>query len=620
VTDPTLLFLSTDIAALLLLGLFGALIPAGIAGFVTMGLGGLGALLCLPSLLAGAAAAALELPIGPPGLSFHLCLDPIAAFFLLTIFVCGTAVAAFAAVPSTGRTATAADPETSAIPLCLAGLGITLLAADAVTFAIGLTLAATGLARLGPSRCLPQLLAAFLFLLAVCLLTPSGFAPRFDAIRAAPLDASRATASTVLAIAGALCLFWRSAARGHWAHDALTAGAVIPIAVYGLLRLVVELPGAAVQAWWGFILLLIGGIVAVVSGWQAARHPDLDGATACVVQRQAGLAIIGLGLTVIAGTADLPEAASFGLAATLLLMLVSGIAGTLASLSAHALCQGADTWRLARLGGLIQSMPIAAAAFGASVLALSALPPSAGFAALWLLFHAILSAPRTGGLISQVALALLAAALALSAALATAAGVRLIGIAVLSRPRSVRGSAALDVTTNRRPILLALSGLAILIGTLPGLVLSCLADPAVRMLTGTGLGARMGWATMSATTASPGYSALPVLALLALAIGAVVMITRRVGPGARIAGAWNQGLPPSPNLPFGDPLTQSVGSGFLPGLSTIRWPAGTFHLEPLRDALRARLSSATIGLWAILLLFGALLLVLAVFDVDGTHG
>ncbi len=348
--------------------------------------------------------------------------------------------------------------------------------------------------------------------------------------------------------------------------DALTAGAMIPSTIYLLIQLVVDLAGSAVPAWWGFVLLLAGGTASVAYGWQAAQNPDLDGSVACLVRRQAGLAIIGLGLLLIARSADLPDAASFGLAATLLLTISSSVAGTLASLSAYILGHGADTYRLARLGGLLRSMPIASVSLAASLLALSALPPAAGFAALWLLFQSILAAPRTGGLISQIPLALIAGVLALSAALATAAAVRLLGIAVLSRPRSVRGSAAQDVGSSLRPILLILSGLSILLGALPGLALKALADPVVRVLTGTGFGGRAGWATLSVSAASPGYSAMPVLALLVLAIGSVTLILRRFRRETRFSSAWSDGIAPVANLPFGDPVTQSAGAGFLPTL------------------------------------------------------
>ncbi|WP_428483564.1 proton-conducting transporter membrane subunit [Rhodopila sp.] len=625
-TDPILMFMIIDAAALLVLCILTAVVPNPVAGLAATGLSGLGMLLCLPPLLSRAAATMLTLPVGPPGLSLHLTLDPVSVFFLLIIFACGTAVAAFAEAGD----AVAATKLTQAILLCLAGLSLAVLASDAVTLSIGLSLAGAGLWRMesktgpvrlappgGPALAIAPLAAVFLLLAAVCLLAPAGFAPRFDAIRAAPIEPGKATAAAALALAASLGLLTHRRVPHHWALEALMAGAVMPCAIYLLIRLALDLPGSAAQPWWGFVLLLAGGAMSVAYGWQAVRQPDLNGSVGCLTRRQMGLAVVGLGLTQIARASDLPDAASFGLAAVLLLTLGNAAAGTLAVLAAHALEAGAATVRLARLGGLVQTMPIASAALASALLAQSALPLAAGFASLWLLLQSILAAPRTGGLICQLPLALTAAAVALSAALATAAAVRLVGIVVLSRPRSVRGSAAKDVGFSLRPILLTLSAVSLLIGVLPGLALRLLADPMIRTLTGTGLGARAGLLTLSASAESPGYAPLPVLAMLGLATGVVILIVRRFRKQTRIAAVWSDGIAPSPTLPFGDPVAQSVGTGFLPTVPNI-WP----QLPPMSFLPPPRLSRAVmavkgLGLWAILLAFGVLLLVLSLLDASG---
>jgi hydrogenase-4 component B len=665
VTDPILLFVAADATTLLLLGALGGWLPRVVVGFATTGLSALGALLCLPPLLSNAAASELALPVGLPALSLRLALDPISALFLLIVFLCGTAVAAFwtsgesrISASWAGQLRTGATREIRCITLCLAGLAILLLAADAVTLAIASAVAAFGMSlpdhapppagaplpsagssTLAVSRAdgtiAPGVFLPGLFLLlAVSLLTPSEVAPRFDLIRAAWVDPGRAAAAAALAIAAAMVLLRRDTPR-RWVPDALAAGAISPSATYLLLRLVIDLPGATAPEWWGLVLLLVGGSMSVVYPWQATQHPDLDGSVACLTRRQAGLAIIGLGLTLIARSADLPDAASFALAATLLLTIASGAAGTLACLAAHALGDEAGSLRMVRLGGLIRSMPIASVSLAASLLALVALPPGVGFAAMWLLFQSILSAPRTGGLVTQLPLALIAAALALSSALAIAASVRLIGITILSRPRSVRGSAARDVGPGPRQILLTLAGISIMLGVLPGLALRALVAPAVGVVTGTGLAGHAGWATLAAYAGSPGYSALPIAALLALAMGSIMFIVRRFRQETRLADVWNDGLPAASDLPFGNPHTQSAGVGFLPTLPAIGSAACSPTADsaspgrlsaPLRrflmlDSISSHnLPAARIGLWAILVAFGALLLVLSLFDGGGPHG
>ena len=165
-----------------------------------------------------------------------------------------------------------------------------------------------------------------------------------------------------------------------------------------------------------------------------------------------------LGLALVARAADLPGAASLALAATFLSAAGSSVAGVLTSLAAHAVGASAGTCRLSRLGGLVHAMPVTSAALAAGLLGFRRCRPVWGSLLCGCCFEAILSSPRTGGLLFQVPLGLIGGALALSAAVATAASVRLIGIACWA------GRARRRVPVRRRgspsrTILLALAAL-----------------------------------------------------------------------------------------------------------------------------------------------------------------
>jgi hydrogenase-4 component B len=594
VSDPILFFLAIDAAALLLLGACATVIPLAAGAFLTAALGGLGLLLCLPPLLIGIAASDLTVPIGPPGLSLHLSLDPLSAFFLVIVFLAATAIAAFQAT-SVPMVRVALVRVTA---FCLAGTAIALLAADGVALAIGLAITCGTIWF--PRRARLGLLVPLLVLAASCLLAPNGF----GALRTASPDASHVTATAALSIAAAGFLSWSPPGERCWTRDGLTAGVLTPSGTYLLLRLIADLPGTTMPLWCGFVLLLAGGAIAAVQGWSGAKHADVDRAVLCLVRRQAGLAIAGIGLALLARAADLPGAASFALAATFLSAIGGSVAGVLTSLATHAMGASAGTYRLSRLGGLVHTMPITSSALAVGLLGLSAIPPGLGFASLWLLFESILSAPRTGGLLLQLPLALVGAAIALSAALATTGSVRLVGIAVLGRPRTPRGAAAYEGKSPSRFILLVLGVLSLLAGLLPGSTLWMLADPAIRALTGT----HTGLAWVSPSTGSAGYLALPVLALVALATGAVLLAPRWARKEGKTAGPWTDGMAPPIGLPFGEPTAQSAGEGFLPAPLDIALP---WVLKlPASTALRP--PSAAAGLWLVLGAFCVLLLVLAV--------
>ena len=266
----------------------------------------------------------------------------------------------------------------------------------------------------------------------------------------------------------------------------------------------------------------------------------------------------GIGLMLLARAADLPEAQSASLAAVMLLAIASSFAGVLATLAAHVIGIRAGTYRLSHLGGLVHMMPITSGSLAVGLLGLSALPPGIGFVCLWLAFQAILFSPRTGGLMAQLPLALSVTALALSAAVAGTASVRLIGVAILGPPRLPR-SAVHESGSLTRIILLTLAGFSTVIGLLPGPALWILAGPA--MLAVTDVQPRL-----------PFYLTLPVLALLVLATESIMLLLHWRRREPRAVGPWMEGMDPPEGLPLGEPAAQAAATGFLPKLPDVPLP------------------------------------------------
>jgi hydrogenase-4 component B len=604
VSHLILLILAVDAVALLILGAVTTIVPVASIGLVLAGFCGAGALLCLPMTLARLAQAAVSISIGPPGLSLHIAIDSLSGCFLFIILLSGSAIAAFQA------TSVPAAPAGSMrdIAFCIAGAMLALLAADGVTLAVGIVVTCAALWSGAAARGgRVVMLIPLLLLAAVCLLTPSGFAPRFDTIRAAPVDSDQAAASAALVLLAIIGLIWIDFHECCRLRDALRAAVAFPLAVYVLLRMVADLSGAEVQAYWGFVLLLVGSVTAVVPGWRSAAHPEIDTIVRCLVQRLAGLAVVGMGLAVIARTADLPGSAIFAFSATFISAIGIGWAGCLATLAAHVIGASAGTFRLSRLGGLTDRMPFTSATLATGLLGLAAIPAGFGFACLWLLFQSILSAPRAGGLLFQLPLALTGAAIALSSALATVASIRLIGVAILGRPRTPQGAGAQEHKSPTRFVVIALGSLSITTGALPGPVLWLLADPAIQGLTGAPPGGQTVPALFLSAATAPGYFALPVLILVALATGAVMLIPDRSGKDIKAAGLWADGLEPPVGLPFGDPAAQSAGRGFLPTPPDVRLPS-----IPKPRAFPAPHYPIGLGLWLLLAGFGVLLLVVMV--------
>ncbi len=556
---------------------------------------GVGALVTFSALLDGAAPASLVLPFGLPGVGINLAFDGLSGFFLLLLFVAGGAVSV-AAIDSPEHDAATAP----FLPVFLGAMALTLLAADGFALLLGFevtTVAAFALVvtrhREAEVRKAALLYVGMALIGAACLLGSlallahggrTGLEMRFAGLRAQPPEGWRAVLVVVLAVIGAgtklglapLHVWMPPAYAIAPGHVAALSGLMSKVALYVLIRLLFDLAGSA-PAWAAVPLLGLGAAAAVLGGLRANLEGEIKPILACSTVENIGLIVAGLGLAVAARAADLPDIAVLAAGAALLHTLGHGLFKSLLLLGAQAVQDSAGTQRLDRLGGLMQRMPVTCGCMLLGAACLAALPPTAGFAGEWALFQAMLAGPRIGGLGIQVVVCVAAALMALAAALAAAAAVRLVGVALLGRPRSPRCAAAEEAGGATRAALLGLSGAVLLVGLFPSAVLG-LAGPALALIAGGGFGERASLFVLTPGIDVPGYSALGTAALLALAGGLVWAALRRAVPGHRSAPAWDGGFgDPPPWLPFGDPATQYGGASFS---------------QPLRRALAASLLDA----------------------------
>ncbi len=543
---------------LILAGLLAVLSGLLVARLLRRGVGvlaGIGAALCALALLAGVRPTALPLPIGLVGGGGALQLDGLSAAFLLLTFL----VAALA------------DAE----PLCVAAAGLTMLAGDLVLLAVAGTLTLLALPRPGFGLRMDRVrvLAAGGLVGASALL--SGLAAQtgallpdtgFSLTRAGLAGGlGRTDAAVLLPLLVALGIapllgLWPFAAWHRRLCGSGPGWAVAVVSLVGLflpLRLLLDLGGSAPPAGWGYALGALGLVSALRAAAAALREPTLRGAVARLLAVQNGLAVFGAALCLLARACDLPMLAAASLDAVLLLLPAQALAGLAMLTLATAMEAEAGASLLARLGGLIQSMPRATALAAIAVATLAFLPPAGGFPALWLLLQAVLVLAR-GSAPAVAALALSAAmAVVIAAGLSGLGWLRLAAVAALGRPRTPRGAAAREMAPRQGRAVVGLLALPVAVGLLPGMWL--------RLLQPVGAGLAVGLDADPPPLlhlAAPGDTAtlspLPLAALLLAAITGCLLAGRRISVRPeRRAPAWEGGAaPPPPWLPFGDPLTQ----------------------------------------------------------------
>ncbi|MFC7554291.1 proton-conducting transporter membrane subunit [Pseudoroseomonas wenyumeiae] len=98
----------------------------------------------------------------------------------------------------------------------------------------------------------------------------------------------------------------------------LVGGAMPPVAIYLLARLLLDLGGPAQPLWWGTPLLAGGALLALAGALRALRQAELSPLLGGVALAQLGLVAAGLGLAAALRAADLAPLAAMAAGAALL--------------------------------------------------------------------------------------------------------------------------------------------------------------------------------------------------------------------------------------------------------------------------------------------------------------
>lgn len=605
--------------ALLLLSFASAVLPARLrpSGLVY----GLAILPCLVAagaglaVLAGVPGGLLSLPVGLPWLGTELRLDALSAVFLIIIGLGGGAASLYGI--GYGRHEHEPGRVLPFYPGFLGAMMAVVLAADAFSFLLcwevmsllswALVVAHHREAAVREAGYVYLVMAAFgtmALLLAFGLLAGGSADYSFAAIRAAhrPELAAIAVLGLVLVGAGskaglAPLHVWlplaHPAAPSH--VSALMSGVMTKVAIYGFIRVAFDLVGPL--PWWASpALILLGAATAVLGIVTAMVESDLKRILACSTIENIGVIFAALGLAMAFRADGLTGAAALALSAALFHAFNHMAFKSLLFMGAGAILAATGRRDLDGLGGLIGRMPATAALMLVGVTAISALPPLNGFASEWLVFQSVLVSPALPQMGLQIIVPAAGGLLALAAALAAAAMVRLYGVGLLGRPRSAEAAAAQEVDRFMRAAMGLLAAVCVLAGLVPALVLDRIA-PAVTALVGGRLPvqADQPWLTLvPIAEARSTYNPLLVFVFVALTGAAAAWLAHRLGNRALRRGpAWDCGFPePSPLTQYGagsfaQPLRRGLGTVLLRAREEVEMPPPG-DMSPARLRVRMR--------------------------------
>ena len=583
----------------------------------------------LTHLLGKAAPLELTLPLGLPWLGTNFRLDALAAFFLIVVNL-GAAAASLYGL-GYGRHETAPHRVLPFFPAFLAGMNLVVLAADAFTYLLAwefMSLASWALVvthhhdpentRAGYIYLIMASFGTLALLLAFSLLAGPEGHYAFAAMRGAthtPFVTGLVLGLILLGAgskAGLVPLHvWlplaHPAAPSH--VSALMSGVMTKVAIYGFIRIVFDLLGE--PNWWAAVIVLVlGGITAVMGVLYALMEHDLKRLLAYHTVENIGIIFIGLGLAMAFNANGLTTAAALALTAALFHVFNHSVFKSLLFFGAGAVLTATGERDMEHLGGLIHRMPKTAFCFLVGCAAISALPPLNGFVSEWLTFQAILLHPDLPQWGLKIAVPAVGALLALSAALAAACFVKAFGISFLGRPRTAAAAEAREVDGASLTAMYVLSALCLLAGVLPGLVIDGLA-PVALTLTGARMPVQIGLDWLTVVPIAQGLSSYNGLLVFLFIAGSAWLtaaaIHRFASRASRRGPAWGCGfIEPAANTQytagsFAQPIRRVFGTLVFRARETVTMPppgameAAHFAVEmrdPVWDSMYAPIATA----------------------------
>ena len=549
----------------------------------------------------------LTLPIGLPDLPFHLRIDALSSFFLFLLGAASAGISIYAAGYLRKGEGTAPGLQCLLYHVFLTSMAFVMLADDGYAFMVAWeTMALSSfflvtsehrhaeIRRAGYLYLLVAHIGAVGILLSFGVMAGSTGDYTFNAMRAFTTSGFWPTIAFLLALfgfgakAGLLPLhIWLPEAHPAAPSpvSAMMSAVMLKTAIYGLLRVSLDLLHAQLW-WWGVLLLLLGLASALFGVIFSAIQTDMKRLLAYSSIENIGLIFVGFGLTLIFKAFALPHLAALALTATLYHCLNHAFFKSLLFLCTGSVLHATRERNLGKLGGLIHRMPWVAWLALIGVLASAGLPPLNGFISEWLLLQSFLFTSGLPHGYLNMLLPVVAGAIALIAALAGFAVVKFFGVVFLGQPREEKLSQARDASRLERIGLLWLAVGCVLLGLLPNLVIELL-DPVTRMLTGSGLryaAASHGWwllVPISENRAS--YSPAIFFGSIAALIPLVYWAVRHYFHGRqKRVPAWDCGFPLQTNRmqDTSEGFSQPIRRIFSPFLRRTREHPSPFDTQP----------------------------------------
>jgi len=495
--------------------------------------------------------------------SLSLRLDPLAAVFILPIYLVGGACALYGgaylrAHADTGPVGT----PLAGYNLLLASMTVVCLADNLVLFLVAwelMTLSSYGLVvqedKLESVRAAGRRYLIAAHLATAALVLPFLLLSAGGRLELSGLSLTSAAAPAALLFLLALAGFGTKAGivPFHvWLPDAhpaapshvsaLMSAVMVTMGFYGLARFIPLL--GPPPLWWGLVLMALGAAGALGGIVFALAQRDVKRILAYSTIENAGIITLAFGVGLLGTTLDQPGLAALGWLGGLLHLWNHALFKSVLFLGYGAAAQRVHSRDAEAMGGLLRRWPLTAGLMVLGAAAITALPGLNGFSGEWLIFYGLLTGGVRQGGAAQIALLAGVPTLALTGALAVACFARLTGVALLGEPRSEGARHAAAPGWEMWLPMLVLVALCTAVAWAPARVIGLLA-PA------TGAVARAAEPSGVAAIVAP-LGAVALLTALGLGLGTTLrwLLARRAA-AIRRAPTWGCGYArPAPRMQY----------------------------------------------------------------------
>jgi len=219
---------------------------------------------------------------------------------------------------------------------------------------------------------------------------------------------------------------------GSGATGAVLSGVVLNAAFFGLARGLVDwttgqTPGFA------YLVLAVAVGTSILTALYAFQQDDWRGLLAFSSAENGGIAVTLIGAVLVLRDAGLSQLAALAWGAALIHLAGHALAKSGLFLTSDRIRRATGSYGLTS-PGIARLAPWAGAAVVIAGMSLAAVPPTPGFISEWFGFQTLFNGFNLDSLSGRIALALSGAGLALTAAIALATFVKVLGLGLLGRP------------------------------------------------------------------------------------------------------------------------------------------------------------------------------------------